>query len=158
MRNTPFSSSERDAAFWRKVDKTGGPDACWPWQGAVTTHGYGCFKFTPGRGGRVLGAHKIAYMLTKGEVPAGLQIRHACDNPVCCNPAHLSIGTRKDNAQDCVKRGRRSFAPKKLTLDIAREIRALHGKASSGQIAKRYNIDQSYVFQIWSQQAWKEPR
>lgn len=153
----PYTPEQRAAAFWAKVDKSAGPDACWPWKGAVTTHGYGCFAWTGGRNGRVLGAHKCAYMLTKGEVPAGLQIRHSCDTPICCNPAHLSVGTRKDNAQDKVARGR---TPKtwewKLDADKVREIRALRGKSSSGEIAARFNITQSYVFTIWAGRCWKE--
>lgn len=51
--------------------------------------------------------HRVSYFLTHGHLPpAPLVIRHTCDNPPCCNPAHLVPGTYQDNARDCVERGR----------------------------------------------------
>lgn len=138
--------------FWGRVDASPGPLACWPWNGAVTTHGYGCAMHN----GRILGAHKIAYLLTKGDVGPGLEIRHSCDNRRCCNPAHLSTGTKQDNMDDKVARGRTPKTMKrKLTAEAVREIRRLRGKASSGEIAKRFGISQSYTFGIWSGRCWK---
>jgi hypothetical protein len=52
-----------------------------------------------------LGAHRLAFALTKGE-PGLLHVCHDCDSPACCNPAHLCLGTPKTNAQDKVQRGR----------------------------------------------------
>jgi hypothetical protein len=138
--------------FWEKVDRSAGPEACWPWTGAITTHRYGCVQWH----GRVLGAHKVAYLLGHGPVPDGLQIRHSCDNPPCCNPAHLSVGTRKDNGADKVARGRTPKTMRKfLTAEQVLEIRAARGTLSSGQIASKYGITQSYAFGIWGRKAWK---
>jgi len=142
----------QEQLFWTKVDKSAGPDACWPWTGAITTHRYGCVQFYR----RVLGAHKVAYLLAHGPVPDGLQIRHSCDNPPCCNPAHLSLGTRKDNAADKVARGRTPKTMTKfLTVEQVREIRAARGRLSSGDIAKQYGITQSYAFTIWAGKVWR---
>ena len=150
----PYTPEQRLATFWRRVDKSGGPDACWPWTGAITTHGYGCVQVG---NRRVLGAHKVAYMYANGPVDSGLEIRHSCDTPPCCNPSHLSLGTRLDNMRDKAERGRASRPnPHKLTLEKAREIRALRGKASSGEIAKQYGISQSYVFGVWAGRVWRE--
>jgi hypothetical protein len=88
---------ERPDRFWAKVDTTG--DGCWPWLGCLSTAGYG-------RAGKRGYAHRLAYEFAYGPIPAGLEIRHACDNPPCCNPAHLLVGTREDNAHDMVVRGR----------------------------------------------------
>lgn len=141
-----------EARFWGKVDKTSGAASCWIWDGAKTTHGYGCGVYK----GRVLGAHKIAYVLTNGEVPAGMEIMHSCDNRRCVNPAHLSIGTKDDNARDKAAKGRGPKKnPHKLTPDDVREIRGLRGKASSGEIARRYGITQPYAFAIWGGRVWK---
>jgi hypothetical protein len=88
--------------FWSKVDMSGGLDACWPWQGELSKVGYG--RFWVGKG-NVL-AHRAAKEITAGPIPAGLVVMHHCDNPVCCNPVHLSVGTARENVLDAVRKGR----------------------------------------------------
>ena len=85
--------------FWSKVDKSGG---CWEWTAGKNAGGYGVF----GMDRTSVLAHRLAYTLEVGEIPTGMVLRHNCDNPGCVNPGHLSLGTRKDNADDMVKRGR----------------------------------------------------
>jgi hypothetical protein len=102
--------------FWAKVDAS--EDGCWPWTGCVSTQGYG-------RAGKRDYAHRIAYELTHGPIPKGEEIRHACDNRICCNPAHLSTGARSDNVRDMVERGRH-YSP------FSRSERARHGFAAGG--------------------------
>lgn len=89
--------------FWSAVT-IGGPDECWLWtRKARDGRGYGAFTFK----GRILGAHQIAYVLSKGNLDIGQCVRHAeCDNPPCCNPAHLKAGTHKQNMEDMAARGR----------------------------------------------------
>lgn len=87
--------------FWSKVDIKG-PDECWLWQAEITKNGYG--KFTIGH--HHIGAHRMAYELEVGIAPPNKIVRHTCDNSSCVNPAHLLLGTSKDNSQDMVKRGR----------------------------------------------------
>lgn len=141
------------AAFLSRIDKSAGQEACWPYTGAITTHGYGCTNHL----GRVLGAHKVAWILTNGPVPAGLCVLHKCDNPPCCNPAHLFLGTKLENAQDKSAKGRApKTAKRKLTAEKVREIRSLRGKATSGEIAAKYGIDQSYTFAIWGGKVWRD--
>ena len=75
-------------------------------------------------------AHRLAWEAANGPIPAGLLVLHHCDNPPCCNPAHLYVGTAKDNARDCKARGRRAkrYRPhtrvRKLTDEQVRAIRA----------------------------------
>ncbi len=90
-----------EEVFWERVDRSAGPDACWPWTRGGSG-GYGLFK----RKGKNVGAHRLAWELTNGPIPSAMFIRHTCDNPPCCNPAHLLIGTTQDNTQDRNERGR----------------------------------------------------
>lgn len=90
---------ERRAVFHAMVAAPSGPYGCMEWTGATNTWGYGLFKVrTPvGRVNRL--AHRIAFHIAKGD-PSPFFVRHACDNPRCCNPAHLSLGTQQDNEND----------------------------------------------------------
>ncbi len=93
--------------FWEKVDRSGGPDACWLWQ-ASCRNGYGQFGV---RAGKIVVASHFAYELAYGPLSAGMFALHNCpggDNPRCVNPRHLYAGTQQDNVRDCVAKGRHS--------------------------------------------------
>ena len=81
--------------LWERLDKS---SACWTWTGKRYPTGYGRF-------GKHY-AHRVAYELAYGPIPEGMHVCHSCDNPPCCNPAHLWIGTPKDNMQDRERKGR----------------------------------------------------
>ena len=97
--------SDSSAHFWARVDQSGGSEACWPWTGAKTTKGYGSLS----RDGRTHLAHRIAFALARGPYDATVCVLHACDNPPCCNPGHLWLGTRADNNADRDSKGRGVF-------------------------------------------------
>lgn len=89
--------------FWSKVDRSGD---CWLWTGQVNNQGYGRLDlWTDNKHERVL-SHRLAYAFFSGEDVTGLVIRHDCDTPRCCNPAHLRTGTQADNMRDAVERNR----------------------------------------------------
>lgn len=89
--------------FWARVDRSGGPDACWPWKGKdFNRNGYGRVWSGPSR----IGAHLVAYTLAVGPIPEGHVLRHTCDNRPCCNPAHHLPGTQQENVADAIERRR----------------------------------------------------
>lgn len=93
--------------FWNMVD-IGSPTECWPWRGARLSFGHGRWDGPFGSST----AHRYAWGLTNAAMPdEGLVVRHRCDNPICCNPAHLEVGTQADNVQDMITRNRASFTP-----------------------------------------------
>jgi hypothetical protein len=85
--------------FWSLIRRG---DGCWPWAGTPASGGYGRLKW----GGRQVRAHRVAWELTHGPVPPGLVVMHKCDNRLCCNPAHLEVGTQRDNILDMHTKGR----------------------------------------------------
>lgn len=77
-------------------------DNCKLWQGAKTPKGYGVLTVS----GKQIFAHRLAYRLFHGVIPAGMLVCHKCDTPDCINPDHLFLGTAKDNTQDMSIKGR----------------------------------------------------
>lgn len=88
--------------FWSNVDVRG-PEDCWPWIGSIGANGYGKI----GIKGRFYTASRLAWFIANGEQPRGC-VCHTCDNPPCCNPAHLWVGTILQNMRDAQKKGRYS--------------------------------------------------
>ncbi len=90
------------ALFWSGVLR-GAPNECWPWLRATGgRQGHGQLRI----GGCLVYAHRVAFELVKGPIPEGCIVRHSCDNPPCCNPAHLLAGTQLDNMRDARERRR----------------------------------------------------
>lgn len=101
LRAAPFSGR-----FWAKIDASAGEFACWPWTASLDRHGYGQFNVG---GRRIQRAHRVALDLSlPAGVPADKLACHTCDNPVCCNPRHLYVGTKSTNLLDWYARRRRT--------------------------------------------------
>ncbi len=154
--------------FWSKIRKDGpiptrfpelGP--CWLWTAANTSNGYGRIR-VGGRGGPQMRAHRLAWELTNGPIgDSSIFVMHKCDNPPCCNPAHLSLGTHAENMADCSVKGRTkeqrgsNHALTKLTEYDVIEMRAawLRGEKLI-DIAAKFGIRKSTASYIVNGKTW----
>lgn len=135
--------------FWAKVDKTGD---CWLWTGSLNHDGYGNF----GLNRASVGAHRVAYELSKGPIAKGLHVCHSCDTPGCVNPDHLFLGSRDENIADRHRKGRsrgpaRERHPNtKLTREQLKEIQIMHstGAYTFRKIGEIYGVDYTHVSRI----------
>lgn len=149
--------------FWRYVQKPKDAHSCWEWEGSKLKKGYGSFS-TPN--GRFL-AHRFSYFLLHGPIPEGLDVCHNCpdgDNPSCVNPNHLFVGTRTDNMQDCIKKGRNR--PRRgednpwarLTEDQIPLIRNAYkkvGRHGNGvELARQYGVSKQTILAIVHRKKW----
>jgi hypothetical protein len=123
------------------------PNGCHEFRGNTGTKGYGLIS-VKSKGESV---HRVVFRLCVGEIPAGMLVRHTCDNPPCCNPEHLLLGTHTDNARDRVNRGRsalgaRQNGTKKLGPEKALEIRKLREAGSRVTVlAAQFGVSVSSV-------------
>ena len=132
--------------LWVKVDVRG-PDECWPWT-ASAPGGYGQLAI---KGGSPRRATRLIYELTTGECP--MVVRHACDNPICCNPAHLLGGTHADNNRDMVERGRQT---KRLTEEAVIESRRRSRAGEAAVVlAKEFGVAPSTIAMATSGTTWR---
>lgn len=138
------------------------PGACWPWLGQVKG-GYGRFPVKCSRGTRTntsFQAHRLAYDLSKGPIPEGLVVRHMCHNPICCNPAHLEVGTNADNMRDMVEAGRSTAGEKnpraRITAEQAREIcRAYYEEGETlKSLGTRYGVHLATIGFVVQGKTW----
>ena len=147
--------------FWEKVDRSGGPDACWPWRGA-TVRGYGHIGVGSLSDGsrRMARCNRVAYELAVGHLPDGAQALHSCDNRLCCNPAHLFAGTQQDNMTDKVRKGRQNRGDThwQSRLSPHQVLHIRHRYAAGGctyaSLAVEYGVSASAVGAIIRRQRW----
>ena len=133
---------------------------CIEWTGTIGADGYG--KKWNNKKRNWVQAHRWVYEQEVGAIPDGLMIRHLCHNKRCVNPAHLEPGTMKENRADDIAAGKDWFRGEnnyfaKLTNNQTKEIQKLKpiGKPPYGyirDIAKKYDIDRTHVYRIWSKE------
>ena len=140
--------------FWSHVD-FGTDDECWEWTACKNKKGYGWFG-----GNRTSNrAHRVAWMIEYGPIPDGLWVCHSCDNPGCCNPAHLFLGDVQANVDDSVRKNRHTrgsmVGASKLTEDQVLDIRAcLKAGASNRMMADKYHVNRCTIRDIKSRRYW----
>jgi hypothetical protein len=151
-------------AFWSKVDISSGVKACWLWFGARKPNGYGNLRINK----KYMLAHRVAFELAnKIIIPDGLKVCHVCDNPPCCNPNHLMLGTVRSNAADMVIKGRaknKEFAARgsingrsKFTENQIIELREIYKTKEMNQyeLARKYGVTQACIGAIVRRQTWR---
>ena len=144
--------------FWSKVDKSGGPDACWPWLGSINNRGYG--RLTNGSRSWVF-AHRLAWEMAHGPIPTGLFVCHRCDNRICANGRHLFLGTNAENTADMVSKGRNAVGAKngksKITSEQVLAIREAFTveRASKESLARRFGVSAKLIFDVVNRNTWK---
>lgn len=150
-----------DANFWKKVVKHDAPDGCWEWVGAKRG-GYGR-RNRHRRGGTWVNVHHEMWQDLHGPVPPGMVILHACDNPACVRPDHLSIGTQKENVQDMLRKGRgpdrrgERNGRARITADTVRAIRADYaGGVRPAELSRRYALRDSRISEIVHRKTWRD--
>lgn len=134
--------------FWEKV-RIGWPDECWLWQAGTDRDGYGRVAMNGGTGL----AHRYALLAAHGRLDDERHVLHSCDNPPCCNPRHLRLGTNADNVRDKMERGQ--AGGQKLDHQTVRDIRRLlAGGVKQTEIAASYNVTQQNVSMIATGKSW----
>lgn len=117
---------------------------CWLWMGSLSKFGYGQIMMP---GGKPRRAHRVSYEAHKGPIPPGLDVRHTCDMRCCINPDHLLIGTRKQNMQDALDRGRtaRGFRLPHTRFTEAQREAIIQDSRPHWKIAEEYGVGKPYV-------------
>ena len=136
-----------DRVFLSKINKTA---TCWLWTG-FAKDGYGQWKSRS--------AHRYSYSIYKGSIPAGLVVMHSCDNRLCVNPDHLSLGTIADNVADAVAKGRMAKGERKpaakLTERSVIELRRLYGLGNSARaLGRQFGVSKTTVMDIINRKFW----
>jgi hypothetical protein len=168
--------TELTTRFWSKVLKT---DGCWLWQAGTNEHGYGLIQVGKRSANNPVPskAHRVAWELTYGPIPEGENVLHNCpggDNPACVNPAHLFLGSQKDNVRDMWAKGRagtRSYPGRKVSPgqifrgtanksaklddDKVRAIRKAYAAgATQTRLAEQFGVSQAVVSKVVLRQTW----
>lgn len=151
-RRNNLKGLELDKIFWSRVSIKN-PDECWEFKDCRNNSSYGIFRSH----NKSTGAHRFAWeSFHKTKIPKEKLVLHKCDNPACCNPAHLFLGTHSDNTIDAGRKGRRSLekiacTQAKLYAKDIQAIRKLKGKYKYSQerIAKLFKISQNTISRIW---------
>lgn len=159
----PKKGTTAEQRFWQKVNKNGPTmphmtTNCWEWVGANNKHKYGSFFYD----NKIQRAHRVSYQLYYGNIPDGIFICHHCDNKKCVRPDHLFAGTRQDNTDDMMKKGRHiaqhgmKHNKAKLTDSDIIEIRNLHKQGSDCRdIAKQKGVAFSTIYRIVGHKLWR---
>jgi len=158
----PAKRASLQRRLWAQI-RGGDNSVCWEWFGKARANG-GYGRLSAGRKIQVR-AHIAVWVLTNGPIPEGLCVLHKCDNPSCCNPDHLFLGTKADNTHDMMSKGRMSAPPihlgeahprATLTVELVKKIRAIpkwkHGDRK--RLAAEWGISPKNISDVRYNKVW----
>jgi hypothetical protein len=165
----PQMTPKQTQRVWMKVLKSKS-DGCWLWIGSRNEHGYGGVRIND----RLYKAHRVVYWLSTGVDPGPRCVLHRCDNPPCVNPAHLFLGTKKENSEDMARKGRSTLGERnparlypskhhrgemcynaKLTEEIVRAIRRRRADGLSySKLAAEFGICPMHAYDVANRRKW----
>lgn len=156
------SSEDAQERYWDRVDVRN-EDECWLWTTTLCKANHcGIFNISPRDGLCVrMKAHRISYFLAHGVLPDHLDVCHHCDNPACCNPHHLFLGTQDDNMKDCYHKGRNTKGEQvhwhKLKEKDVLQIRKrfARGGVTVTDIAREYKMSHFAIRCVVERRTWK---
>ncbi len=142
---------------WKYINKK--YEDCWIWKGSISSDGYGRIVINH----KIYRTHRLIYEMTIGKIPDGLLVCHSCDNPLCCNPEHLFLGTYKENTQDMISKGRKYLMNgelnnfSKLTEKEVIMIREIYsnGKYFQRELGEMFGVSKSAIYNIIHKITWK---
>jgi len=133
------------------------PNGCWEWQNYRNPAGYGQIRVN-WKGWLV---HRFVYHHCVAEIPEGLVVMHTCDNPACCRPKHLELGTHNDNQQDKIQKGRGNEGERNGHAKFTKEqIQSIRERVANGEkqlhIANEFGVNRSCICKIVKRYSWKD--
>ena len=152
LKNGPTKHEPKEYLdFYTEKSESG----CWIYTGTIDAYGYGVISL----GKKKLKAHRASYELSKGLIPQGLCVCHACDTRACVNPSHLFVGTPSENILDAFRKGRNVKGSRhptaKLSEEEARLILSMKGKHLQRTIADKFGVSPTTVHLILKGKRWK---
>jgi hypothetical protein len=125
---------------------------CRVWWGPVNHNKYGLIGVGRGR----VSTHRLAWAFSFGAIPDGSMVLHRCDNPPCCNPKHLFLGTHQDNVDDMVRKNRHRVANPSLSVLNADMVRAIRVDTRSDiELSAEYGVTRSAIWKARNRFWWK---
>lgn len=153
--------------FWSKVDRSGGPEACWPWIAGCTADGYGSIRLriSRGRWGSYR-APRVALFIASSLADSGTFVCHTCDNRRCCNPTHLFSATQAENLLDMRQKGRGSPMPRPIRKPLGRGSRLNSARVASmreryqqgesiASLMRSFGVSRNHTTRVVKGGAWK---
>lgn len=145
---------------------------CWLWTGSISNGGYGVTKWK----GRTKSVHRIVHRIWNGDIPEGYVIKHSCDVRHCINPAHLSMGTQRENLEEmwargranpatgerngrhtkpeCTARGERKGNNKLVEADVLAIRASVSEGMSHREVASKYDVGHTIIGKIARGEDW----
>lgn len=153
---SPQGHSNRSSILERLINNLDTSGDCWLWVGHLSGRdGRGYLRIH----GKNEIASRVAYKLFIGSIPNNLFVLHKCDNPACCNPKHLFLGTQSDNMRDAFSKNRKTVRGESnprviITPSIVKEIRERYPTEGGASLAREFGLDRTQPYRIFNKLTW----